>query len=491
MSQHLPILVVLVPLLAAPIVVLLRERRLAVGFTAATCWAVFAGAVALLRQVATDGTVVYHIANWNPPWGIEYRVDLLSAFVVLFVSLIGALTASFAPASLRAEIDNDKHYLFSACYLLCMTGLLGIAVTGDLFNVFVFLEISSLSSYAMIAMGRTRRALTASFNYLIMGTIGATFILIAIGLIFMMTGSLNMADVASKLGGVESSRAITVAFAFFTVGVGLKMAMFPLHAWLPGAYTHAPSVASAFLAATATKVSVYVLLRFTGTVFGLDFSFETLPLDSALMAAGLLGMFFGSLLAIFQSDVKRLLAYSSIAQIGYMLLGIGLATASGLTAGIVHLFNHALTKGGLFLATACFVLRLRSSDLSQLGGIGRRMPVTTFLWVLGGLSLIGMPATAGFVSKWYLVRATLERDLWWMAALILLSSLLAVAYVWRVVEVLYFKPSLERDDAPREAPWSMLVPTAALILCTIYFGLRTEWSASLAERAASALLGGA
>ena len=489
MQQHLPVLPIVIPLVSAPLCVLMRNRRLVTGFAIAVCWAVFGLACMLLGRVLDDGVQVYQLGGWAAPWGIEYRIDMLSAFVVFFVSGLGAIVLTYAPRSIAKEIPKDRHYLFLTTYLLCMCGLLGIAITGDLFNLFVFLEISALASYALISQGGHRRSLTAAFRYLVMGTIGATFILIGIGLMYQMTGTLNMTDMARLIGASEGQRTVLVALGFLTVGIMVKMALFPLHAWLPNAYTFAPSVVTAFIAATATKVSVYILLRFVFTIFGAQFAFHTLPLDAILMPLALFAIFAMSLVAIFQTNLKRLLAYSSLAQIGYMVLGISFASVTGLTGAIVHLFNHAITKGGMFMAVGCIALRLNSVELKDLRGIGKRMPVTMFLWVVGGLSLIGVPGTAGFVSKWYLIKAALERGWWPVAVLVLLSSLLAVVYVWRFVEIAYFKKP--EKDAPdiREAPLSMLIPTCVMIGVTIYFGLQTEFSAEIAEDAARSLLG--
>lgn len=487
--RHLPLLPVLLPLLAAPLCVVLGRRRPTYVLALGASWSSFAAALMLLRRVLDEGEQVYRMGGWASPWGIEYRIDVLSGFVVAFVSLLGAVVMTWAPLSTLREIPEGRHALFHAAYLLCLTGLLGIVSTGDLFNLFVFLEISSLSSYALISLGRSRRALTASFQYLVLGTIGATFILIAIGLMYQMTGTLNMADFAARLELVTGERTVFVAFAFFTVGVALKMALYPLHHWLPNAYTHAPSAVTAFLAATSTKVSVYVLIRFVYSVFGQRFSFETMPLGAVLVALSLAGIFAASTMAIFQRDVKRLLAYSSVAQVGYMTLGISMHSVTGLTAGIVHLFNHALIKGGMFLALGSVAWRVGSTRLEALAGIGRRMPLTTFAWVLGGLGLVGVPATAGFVSKWYLVLSVLERRWWPVAAALLVSSLLALVYVWRVVEIAYFREPAAAAPGG-EAPLALLAPTWALIGASVWFGLSTSGSVGLARRAAVWLLGG-
>jgi multicomponent Na+:H+ antiporter subunit D len=488
MLENLPALQVVVPLVASPVCALISHRRTVHLLTLMVTVVTLGIAVALAVQVAEDGVISYALGGWVAPVGIEYRVDALTVVVLLLVSGIANAVMWYARESLEVEIPYDQYVRFHVMYLLSLAGLLGIAITGDLFNVFVFLEISALSSYVLVSLGRDRRALTAAYQYLIMGTIGATFILIGVGLMYMMTGTLNMADMAVRLPAVEDTRAVHAAFGFLTIGIGLKMAMFPFHLWLPNAYTFAPSAVSAFLAGTATKVAVYVLLRFSLTVYGVEFSFDTMPLSAILMVFALAAMFSASLVAVFQQDVKRLLAYSSVAQIGYMVLGISFASVVGLTGGIVHMANHAMMKCMLFCALGCVVVRIGSTHINDMRGIGRDMPVTMSAFVVGGLGLIGVPATVGFISKWYLVQAALAGGYWPIAAAILASSLLAVVYVWRVVEVAWFEPSPPGRGEVREAPLSMLVPLWLLALATIWFGIDTEFSAGFARRAAEVLL---
>ncbi len=493
-AAHLPALQIVVPLIAAPACLVLRRGTWAWALALVVSWAALACAALLLEQVLRGGPVSYALGGWAAPWGIEYRVDAVNGFVLLIVAAVGAAVLPYARTSVAHELPEAQHGPFYTALLLCLSGLLGVTITGDAFNLFVFLEISSLSSYVLIALGRDRRALTASFQYLVMGTIGATFIVIGIGLLYMVTGTLNMVDLAQRVPPLVGNRTVLAAFAFLTVGIALKLALFPLHLWLPNAYAYAPSAVTGFLAATATKVSVYILLRFFFTVFGKEFSFELLTLENILIPLAVVGLLVCSTVAIYQTNVKRMLAYSSIAQVGYMILGIGLASSTGLTAGIVHLFNHAITKGGLFLALGCVFLRLGPVRLEALHGLGKHMPLTMFSFVLGGLSLIGVPLTAGFISKWYLVQAALEQDNWFLAGVVLIGSLLAVIYVWRVVEAAYLKPApaerAGRMAQAREAPLSMLIPTWALIGASIYFGIDTSLTVGVARRAADYLLAG-
>lgn len=487
---HLPVLQVVVPLIAAPLCVLAGNGRMAWLITLLASAACFLIAGHLTYQVYVDDPINYPIGGWLPPFGIEYVVDIVNAFILLIVAGMGFIVAAYGLRSVEREISERQQHLFWCTYLLCLTGLLGITITGDAFNIFVFLEISSLSSYALIAMGRNRKALTSSFQYLVMGTIGATFYLIGIGLLYMVTGTLNIADLQARLPDVWHLRPVLAAFGFIVVGVALKLALFPLHLWLPNAYAYAPSVVSTFLAATATKVSVYVLLRVVYTMFGASFAFVSLPMHWVLLVPAVLAMFAGSFSAIFQTDIKRMLAYSSVAQIGYIVLGISIPIIDGLTASMLHIFNHALMKGALFCALGCVMYRIGSVRIEEMAGLGRDMPWTMACIVIGGLSLIGVPLTAGFVSKWMLLQAALDVGYWWLALLIVLSSMLAVIYVWRVVEAMYFRDRPEGCIAVREAPPSLLLPTLVLAGANIYFGIDATLPVELSTQAATALLRG-
>jgi multicomponent Na+:H+ antiporter subunit D len=489
---HLPALQVVVPLAGALLAALMRRGTTAWALSLVVCWTLPVIAVGLLVQVLASGPISYHLGGWAPPFGIEYRVDILNAFILVLVSGVAAVMMPFARRSVAAEVDGDKQAWFYTMYLLCLTGLLGITVTGDAFNIFVFLEVSSLATYVLIAMGKHRRALVAAYQYLIMGTIGATFYVIGVGLLYLVTGSLNLHDIAGRLGpaAAETSRPVLAALAFLTVGISLKLALFPLHVWLPNAYAYAPSFATAFLAATATKVAVYVLLRLLFSVFGVAISYESLPVSEVMLVLSVAAMFIASLIAIFEENVKRMLAYSSLGQIGYITLGIGIANETGLTGGIVHLFNHALIKAALFLALGAVVFRIGSVRLSDLAGIGRQMPLTMGAFVVAGLAIIGTPGTAGFISKWYLAVGAFEKGWWPLVFLIVASSLLAVVYIGRVVEVAWFREPSALASKAKDPPLSMLAPILVLAAATIYFGLDTKASAGIAGEAAHALLGG-
>ncbi len=492
LTAQLAGLQVVVPLLGAILSAFIRRGTLAWAWAALVTATTPVIAFALLFQVWTRGTISYHLGGWPPPIGIEYRIDLLNAFVLVLVSLVSTIMMPYARRSVAYEIDGDKQAWFYTMYLLCLTGLLGITITGDAFNAFVFLEISSLSSYVLIAMGRDRRALVASYQYLIVGTIGATFYVIGVGLLYLVTGSLNFADIAARLGEAAGAypRPVLAGLAFLFVGISLKLALFPLHVWLPNAYAYAPSFATAFLAATATKVAIYLLLRIAFSVYGVALDFGSLHLSTVLYPLSIAAMFIASLLAVYERNLKRMLAYSSVAQIGYITLGIAIANQAGLTGAVVHLFNHALIKGGLFLALGAIVYRTGTIKLDDLGGVGRTMPLTFAAFVIAGLSLMGVPGTAGFISKYYLVVGALDAGKWPVAFLIVASSLIALVYIGRAIEVAYFRPVAEAVAHAKDPPLMMLVPILILALASVYFGIDTELSAGVASRVAEALIGG-
>ena len=493
LQAQLPALQIVVPLVAAPLCALVRSPTPAWILASSVSAATFAVAVALAIAVSDGSEIAYLLGGWAAPWGIEYRIDALNALVLVIVTGASSVSLVHARFSVAREVRRDRIGLFYTAWLLCLTGLLGMAITGDVFNVFVFLEIASLSTYVLVALGPRPAALLAAFRYLVLGSIGATFFLVGVGLLYMMTGTLNMADLSTRIGDVADTRTVAAGVVFVVLGIGLKAAVFPLHAWLPAAYAHAPSSAAAFLAGTSTKVSIYVLVRFLFDVFGVDLAFERLGFGALLIPLAIAGVLAGSAIAVFQDSVKRLLAWSSIAQLGYMVLGLGLGTASGVAASVLHLFNHAVMKVALFLALGNLVYRTGSDALENLSGLGRRMPWTMGALLVAAMSIVGVPLTAGFVSKWYLLRAALADGMWPVAVVILVSSLLAAVYMWRVVNAAFFTqahPDSVQAHAS-EAHWTMVAPVVGLALVNVWFGVETSFSIGFAELASAALLGGA
>ena len=489
---NLAALQVVLPLIGAPLCILFGRGARAWMLSTALTWCAFAISIALLVEVLCCGTISYVMGGWLAPWGIEYRVDYLSALVLLLITGVASAIMPFAYHSVIREVSREKHRLFYTTYLLTFSGLLGMVMTGDAFNAFVFMEIASLSAYVLIALGRNRRALYASFQYLVLGTIGATFFVIGVGLLYMLTGTLNMVDLSERLSGQHDNRVLLAAFSFLVVGLSLKLALFPLHLWLPNSYAYAPSMVSALLAATGTKVAVYLLLRFAFTVLQVNQQPELLPIIDLLFPLALIGMVAGSIVAIYQTDIKRLLAYSSISQIGYIMLGVTLASERGLIGAIVHVFNHGVMKAGLFVAVGVIALHAGGSSVHNLAGLGKRMPLTMAAFTVCALSLIGIPGTVGFISKWYLVLAALETGTTKGVIAdiaVIADTLLAIIYVWRLVEIAYFTNPSNGNVSVTAASWPTLLSLWILAGSCLVFGLATNLTVGVSRLAARMLLG--
>ncbi|MDA9639705.1 monovalent cation/H+ antiporter subunit D family protein [SAR116 cluster bacterium] len=491
---NLPALIVIVPLLLAPVAALMPMAGLAWLVALIGSGSALICGILLLGAVKGGASFSYFLGSWPPPWGIEFVVDSASALTVLIMAGVGFVATLFARVALPSEIaEKDVPKAYSAWLLAC-GGLAGLVMTGDAFNLFVFLEISALSSVILIALGagRDRRALVAAYNYLIIGAVGATFYVIGVGFIYAVTGTLNMADLATRIPDASQDTVVMVGFGFMIAGLLVKAAVFPVHIWLPAAYSYAPSAVSSLLAAIATKAALYVLARVIFTVFGGVPDITSFALEWVLIPLAIAGIFSGTILAIYENDIKKLLAFSSVAQIGYIALAFGVATTAGLTAGFIHIGNHAIIKGGMFLALGGYFIAERSRiSLQSMAGIGRRMPITTTGFLICGLGLIGLPLTAGFISKLYLIRALLEADMIVVLVLVLASSALSVAYLWKIVEVLWQRPEQDEDhkSSGGEQP-ALYIPLWILALATLWLGMAPAPFVAAAGRAAMHLVGG-
>ncbi len=424
-----------------------------------------------LYRVITDGEQRHFLGGWPPPFGIEYVLDHLSAFMVVIIVFIGLITIIYPP---QAGLYHTPRRVVPAygLLLLLIAGLAGVVVTGDLFNLFVFLEIYSLASYALITLGGDR-AVVASFRYLVLGTIAGSFYLLGVGFIYFSTGTLNMADAARLLPPLYGSPTIMAAVALIVIGMGIKMALFPLHVWLPDAHSYAPPVVAAILAAIQIEVAAYVIVRFMLTVFQPGYFIDVLPVTTIIGWMAAAGIIFGSVMAIAQKDFKRMLAYSTVAQVAYIGLGIGLANPLGLIGALLHILNHAFMKSCLFLVAGGIRYQTGLHAIPQFAGLGRKMPLMMSAFTVAALSMVGIPPTAGFFSKWYLVLGGIEAGNWVFVAVILASSLLTAVYFFRMIEKLFAAPS-GGDPAveqAREPSARILAPIMTLAVGIIVLGL--------------------
>lgn len=498
MDPQLPVFIVGAPLLFSIVVPILgRKWRQSAFVVAVATMVISAVASALsLERVLRDGAFHYYLGGWEPPVGIEYVIDEVAAFVSLVVTSVSVLVLISTRRWAEREA-GDRPGVFYGLALLLMAGLTGIIITGDLFNLFVFLEIASLAAYALVFIGG-RKAMLAGFRYLIIGSIGGAFYLLGVGFIYFATGTLNMAETRELLDGTESVRAAQVGAVFIFTGLGLKMALVPMHLWLPDAYEHAPSSVNSLIAPVMTKVSAYAMLRMLLSVFPAGYLSGSVPIADALLILGLIGIVFGSIAAAGQTDIRRMLAYSSISQLAFIAVGIGLGTPLALAAALLHVANHAAMKATLFLAAGSIRLRVGLQRTHNLAGLGPRMPLTMGAFAVGSVAMVGIPPTAGFFSKWYMVQAGVDEGAWLVVAVVLLSSLLTAVYLFKVLEQVYLRPAKpepsahhdDEHDAPagdapyaaeqamrpvveraRESPWDVWLPLVILAAATVVLGV--------------------
>ncbi len=469
----LPAAIVLPPLFGGLVVVLCALRhpgRARVLAMTAAAGSTAAAALALAR-CARGEVLTYAFGSWAAPFGIVYQVDALSAVMALLVAAVAVGVFLYAGPSVSAELPHQEPAFFATSSLL-LAALLGMVVTGDLFNLYVFLEIASITAYTLIGAGGGAAAL-ASLRYLILGTVGASFYLLGLAYLFAMTGTLNMADMAQRLPAVGDSPALLVALAFIVTGFGLKMAFFPLHAWLPDAYSYAPSAATAFLAAVMTKVNAFALLRVLYGVLWPSLAPLALPLAPLLGWAAAVAILAGSVMALAQTDIKRLLAYSSVSHLGYIGLGIALGNGNGLIGAMLHIVAHAITKCCLFLVAGGVEYRHGRAAASW-SGLGRSMPISMAALTVAALSMIGVPPTAGFFGKWHLMLGSIEAGQPGFVIVLLLSSLLNAWYFFRLIERIYFTPSSDGEVelvGSAELPRTMLMPIVGFAAAILVVGL--------------------
>ena len=478
--EHFPVLIVGLALFCGFTMLLAgyTSRRLPFFMSLAMNSVFLIMSLFVLDHVLTVGPIRYWLGGWRPPWGIEYVVDAMNAYLLVIVISIVILGLIYSHGNVRREIEERKHVTFYTLVQLMAAGMYGITVTGDLFNMFIWLEIASLTAYALIAVAGGR-ALRPAYNYVIMGSIGAVLYIFGVGWIYSVTGTLNFADMRLLLPLVYDSRAVQMGFAMIVVGVMIKAYIFPLHLWQPDVYTYAPSTISSMMASVHVKVMFYMLLRMFYSVFTLDFIRHYIGLDLLICWVAAIAILAGSIWAIKQRNLKRMLAYSSVSQMGYILLGLGLSPLSpwGLVGVAAHILNHAIGKGCLFMCAGAISQQEGLRDIRDFEGLGKKMPHVCAAFTIAALSMIGIPLTAGFASKLFLIVASLDAAQYPFVAVLLLSGLLNLVYFWRVIDQMYFvkhkgtENAIEVRETGKSLPLSMVAPILILASLCIIMGI--------------------
>jgi multicomponent Na+:H+ antiporter subunit D len=481
----------LVPLFAGLLVGfagLVVNRRVCYPIVVAALALMVAISAGILHRVVNEGVIRYFVGGWSQPVGIgiELRIDTINALVLMAVTTVGLLSAVFSFR--REEEDGSKKSpLFYSLFLLLVMGLSGITITGDAFNLYVLLEVASLTSYALIAMGRSKRAAVSAYNYVIMGTIGASFYLLGVGCLYLRTGTLNMVELHNVISSLQGtgSRTIFVGFSMIIVGFSIKMAFFPLHGWLPNAYSRCPATTACILAPLMTKVSVYAMVRMMLTVFGTGWVFQNPAFSQWMVRIAVIAILAGSALALAQTRLRRMFCYIIVAEVGYMVGGAWLANHWGMVGTVYHILSDAFMTFCMFLVAAVLLKRAGVVRIDQMEGMFRRQPLTMAVFVVGALAMIGIPPTCGFFSKWYLIRGGIESGHWFYVAALLISSLVNAVLFFRIFEVAFFgnKPAEghghhdhDSADSPGDAKaaplrWSSAVPLLAVAAIIILLGV--------------------
>ena len=466
MNHELIPLFVAIPLGSAFIVSLLGKklRGFADTFSNLATFSLFS--LSLLSFLLTKrlGTIVYKVGGWIPPIGICMVLDSLTSFMLVTINLVAFLATIYSISYMEKYTAKWKFYTL---FLLMLAGMDGVIVTGDMFNLFVFLEIGAISSYALVAFGVEHEELEASFKYTVMGSIASSFILLGIALLYSYTSSLNMADISRTLAQRGNGQIVFFVSVLFLMGFGLKAALVPFHAWLPDAHPSAPAPISAMLSGVLIKaLGVYALARIFFNVLGM-----TATTSSILMVLGTASMIIGGLLALGQEDIKRLFAYSSISQIGYVVFGIGMGTTFGILAGLFHLFNHATFKSLLFLNSGSIEYATGTRDLRKMGGLTSKMPVTGYSSLVGSLSISGVPPLNGFWSKLLIILAAIEAKHFIFASIAVLVSILTLVYYLKVQRLAFFGELKDSLRGIKEVPLTMKLSMIVLSIICIFGGL--------------------
>ncbi len=489
---HIPVIVICSSLIGAFLSpVLGRLRPGAVGLMSRIIMPVNSILlIALLAQVNAGEPFEYHMGGWPPPWGIALSVDYLSLLLTITIQVVSTIILVYAQEDLFHEVRADLHRWYYTLFLLLVSSMTALGFSHDFFNIFVFTEIATIAACAIIAIKPERECVEASFKYLILSTVGSGFILLSLALVYMVTGQFNLTLVAEAMPVAVADYPLNImaALALLIVGFGVKSALFPLHVWLPDAHSSAPTPSSAVLSGLVVKVYAVVLIRLIFTIFGREI-FATAPVADILLVISSAAILAGSLFAIAQGDIKRMLAFSTVAQIGYIYMGVSLLSEAGATGGLVHIFNHALIKTLLFLAAGALIYQTGLRRIADLDGVARRMPITMGAFGIGALSMVGIPGFNGFVTKMHLAMGAFEAGKPAFVVVILLSSLLNGIYYLPIVLRAFFGGSeTETSFTLDRLPLSMLAPLVILGLACIYFGVLPGSLLEIARRAAVYLL---
>ena len=476
-----PVLLIAIPLLTAFLMPILSiiNKKLPKYITPLPLLFVFLAAIWFLPKVLVSP--ISEILVLKPPFGINLILSPLSLFLTLIVSFIGFLISIYnLKYNKDAKIENEGK--FSILFILIITGAVGIILTGDIFNLFVFLEIMAISAFSLVALKKDKLGIEAAIKYLLIGSISTVFILLGIGLIYANLGTLNLIDIANNFHSIDSKIKLFILISFI-IGFGIEAEIFPLNFWVPDVYSTSYSNIVAVLSGITVKASLYALFRFIYSVYSFDEYSKYI-----LMILAALTILIAELVAFRQNDIKRMLAYSSLGQIGLIILAFSIGSKDAIQGGLLHILNHSIIKALLFLIAGYFVIRVGTSKISQLKGIAKRMPLASFLFVLGALAVVGFPPLNGFFSKFLILKAFASKEHFFLITLVLSVSVVEAIYYFKVIQTLYSKNETnETITNVKELPVVPLISIMILGIMIIFLGIMPDMVMNIINSASTEL----
>jgi multicomponent Na+:H+ antiporter subunit D len=471
MNHQLPAILFLLPLVAAismP-VVCLKHRHWSQPISVAVLTAMVVVSILNLYNVIQHGEVRYMFSGWAVPLGIEWVADGLASIILVLLSVLGLMGVVFAGPTAPKDLGGRIVHFYTLILLL-VSSLTGIVFAGDLFNLFVFLEVAAISSYALIGVAGGR-ALFAAFRYLVLGTLGASLYLLGVSYLYAVSGTLNMGDIVEKLPFLLGSKAVVGGLLFMFIGLGIKMALVPFHSWMPEAYSYAPDSISPILASLVTKVALLAWVRIIYWVFNASIVISEIPILLMVEIVGALAAVIGASLALAQRDIKFMFAYGGISHIGIILIGIGQGNQTGFAGGVFYLLNDAVMQAALFYFAGVAVYQYGVRTIDDIGRIGKQAPWLTGSLIVTALGMIGLPPTGGFFGKWYIILGALEAGNYLSVAAVLLSTLLTLAYFVKIFESIFRQTSTGSDVQVGETPLSFKLTLGITSVAIIILGL--------------------
>ncbi len=476
-----PVHYIALPLLAAflmPLLAKVNRELVRIIPGVVLTYLLFVSVVLMQRVTETGQPIIETLAGWQAPWGINLVFSQFTGFLVSLMVFMATLIWIFSYRF--KKVDNEPALKYYILFMMLVTGSVGVVLTGDIFNMFVFMEITAIASYSLTSFYRDRDGAEAGFKYLLIGSLASTFMLLAILLLYTQVGTLNMAMIAERMHTVPVGMKVTILILFLT-GLGIEAEMFPLNGWAPDAYSQAPSPVGATFAALVVKAGVYSLIRVIFTLFDIQGAYQY------LIIMGIITLIIAEFAAMKQTNLKRMLAYSSIGQMGFVLIAFGIGTKEAVFGALFLMFNHAIIKSLLFMSGSFFVYNSTSKDINGMSGIGKKFPYMGFLFSIGAFAIVGLPPFSGFWSKLYILIAAADESMLALVAIILLVSIVEIVYYFRVVAKLYFGKPTDKEVVHKPTfggYFSMTVLAVVILLVGFYPDIITGFI----HRAADTLL---